>query len=586
MSEDDIEKLFSGAPQFFARNESHFAGAPHPSIAFLFDEELEIRDLTDHVQIEDKAWGAITGWPHLTRDVDHDAAAKRQAEEKHRAHFHIKCRERPNMISMHGVEKGTMGYQAALELPVGDSLEEEQFGFESLGTKAKAIVEAREHIVAHNGMLRRLQESEILDRLKRNGEFYRNNDLKTKTSVETYKDLFHNLMRPTSTAMLDQSDHYGLNNQIRSLLKCLGVANVWIDFSRVEWRIRLGQVLWGQNDGDELDDETSIHDTDDAKERAEEKHWLLLQILLATELLIRLDAVTEGIEYGVGGVRPIDVVHFERGATATVKWSLLLARSWLENIDIIKEEDPSTGTLRPPLPHRGSSWLASLASKVTSRYYKLTAASPYHYTIKGRHSQRQVDGLTHFAKKLMWPGIDRYESRISENAQHAADEEPGRRSSSFSITSANSSNFGAWDITCNHGKQKGRAQAQRRRLAAALHESGWLTKSYVFGLVIPGDSMCHYLMATLLENDTEAMAKLGPFANLSGGFVYAGKSFWSTSCIVGRVLAAGKGAAECMGWISTDVIPEGMSDGWLTIEVDDVAGLSPPACISLHHCGH
>ncbi|QPH18820.1 hypothetical protein C2857_003920 [Epichloe festucae Fl1] len=569
LSEDDIEKLFSGAPQFFARKESHFYGAPHPSIAFLFDEELEIRDLTDHVQIQDKAWGAITTWPHLTRDVEHDAAARRQEHDQHKAHFHVKCRERPNMMSMSGLEKGTMGYQAALELPTGDSLEEEQFGFESLGTKAKVIVDARTHMMSHSGMLRRISEPELLDRLRRNSDIYRNNDIKTRTSAETYRDLFHNFMRPTST-VTNQTDHHGLHNQIRALLKCLGVANVWIDFSRVEWRIRLGQVLWGDNDGDELDDDTAIHDTDDARERAEEKYWLLLQILLATELLIRLDAVTEGIEYGVTGIRPIDVVHFERAASQMVKWSLLLARSWLDNIEIVKEEDPTPQ--RPPPPRRGSSWLATLASKVTNRYHRKSRVPPYNFTIKGRHGQRQVDGLTHFAKRLMWPGIDRYETKISENAQLAVEEASGRRTSSLSIRSLQSSYYGAWDITCNHGKHKGRAQAQRRRLAAALHESGWLTKSYVFGLVLPGDSLYHYLMATLLENDTEAMAKLGPFANLSGGFMYSGKSFWSTSCIVGRVLAAGKGAADCMGWISTDVLPEGIEDGWLTIEVEDVAG--------------
>ena len=574
LTEDDIEKLFSGAPQFFARNESHFYGAPHPSVAFLYDEELEIRDLADHVQIEDKAWGAITAWPHLTRDIDHDAVAKRQAQERHKSHFHVKCRERPNMLSMQGLEKGTMGYQAALELPVGDSLEEEQFGFESLGTKAKVIVEARTQMLSHHGMLHRISEPDILDRLKRNGEIYRHNDLRAKTSAETYKDLFHNFMRPISAAS-DSVDHHGLHNQIRALLRCLGYANVWIDFSRVEWRIRLGQVLWGENDGDELDDDTHIHDTDDTRERAEERYWLLLQILVATELLVRLDAVTEGIEYGVGGIRPIDVVHFERAASQTVKWSLFLARSWLENIDVVKEENLVPA--RPPMPSRNSSWLASLATKVTNKYFKQSETNPYHYTIKGRHGQRQVDGLTHFAKKLMWPGIDRYEVKISEHAQHVADETGELQcSQNLSVSSQPSSMFGAWDITSHHGKPKAKAQTQRRRLAAYLNESGWLTKSYVFGLVIPGDSMYHYLMAALLENDSDAMAKLGSFASLSSGFVYEGKSFWSSSCIVGRVLAAGKGSAECMGWISTDVVPEGMSDGWLTVDVEDVAGIFAP----------
>ncbi|GJN67500.1 helicase-like protein [Purpureocillium lilacinum] len=576
LSEDDIEKLFSGAPQYFARTESHYHGAPHPSVAFPFDEELEIRDLTDHVQIEDRAWSGVTAWPHITRDQEHDAAARRQAEEKHRAHFYVRCRERPNMLSMHGVEKGTMGYQAALELSAADSLEEEQFGFESVGTKARAIVDARERILGPQGWLHRLPEHELLDRLRRNADLYRRNDLRSRKSADTYADLFHAFMRPCNT-VIDRTDRHSLSNQIVALLKCMGTANVWIDLSRVEWRIRLGQVLWGEKGDDDLDDATAVHDADSAAERAEEKYWLFMQILVASELLLRLDAVTDGVEFGSGGIKPIDVAYFERGATQTVKWSLMLARSWLENVEIIKEEEKEPGLLRPPpppMPRRGSSWLASLVSRVSNRYHRHAPAMPCRYTIQGRHSQRQVDGLIHFARNLMWPGIDRYEYTISERAQIAGGATPTKHPSS-STTSVDSekpsSYFGAWDVTCHRGKRKGRAQAQRRKLAAALHESGWITKSYVFGLVLPGETLCHYLMATLLENDREAMAKLGPCANLSGGFVYSGKSFWSTSCIVGRVLAAGKGAAECMGWISTDVVPEGRSDGWLSIEAEDVA---------------
>jgi hypothetical protein len=53
--------------------------------------------------------------------------------------------------------------------------------------------------------------------------------------------------------------------------------------------------------------------------------------------------------------------------------------------------------------------------------------------------------------------------------------------------------------------------------------------------------------------------------------VYSGKSFWSTSCIVGRVIAAGQGSAECMGWVSSDILPLGIDEGWVNIEVEDVA---------------
>ncbi|KAG8359908.1 hypothetical protein FVEN_g2554 [Fusarium venenatum] len=578
LTESEIEKLFSGAPQYFARSEGHCSGAPNPSVAFPFDEALEIRDLTDHVQIEDRAWSGLTAWPHLTRDLNQDAAARAKAVDSRKAHFFIRCRERPNMLNMQGLEKGTMGFSAALELAVGDALEEEQFGFDSLGKKAHAIVEARERMLSPLGYLRRLPETELMDRLRRNSELYRVNDLRKKTSVQTYQDLFHSFMRPCNS-VVDKRDHYSLANQINALIKCLGTANVWFDFTHVEWRIRLGQILWGSEDNDELEDTSSIHDTTNASERAEEKYWLFMQILVATELLIRLDAITEGEEYGVEAFRPIDVVHFERAATPMVKWSLHLARSWLDNIEIEKvEEQPSSGskTEKPATPPPASGWLGSLFSKFTFRQHHEDKTTASHsYTIKGRNPQQQVDGLTHFAKKLLWPGIDTYEGLIANNARRSiiglvpkptpavALDKPAKKSSETN-GSKRSLYFGSYD-------QKDKSRPQRRKLAAALHPSGWLSKSYVYGLMLPGDGLCHFLMATLLENDSKAMERLGSFANLCGGFVYSGKSFWSTSCIVGRVIAAGQGSAECMGWVSSDILPLGIDEGWVNIEVENVA---------------
>lgn len=569
LTEGEIEKLFSGAPQYFARSEGHCSGAPHPSVAFPFDEALEIRDLTDHVQVEDRAWSGVTAWPHLTRDINHDDIAQKQVAASRKAHFFIRCRERPNMLSMQGLEKGSMGYQAALELAVGDALEEEQFGFDSVGKKAQVIVEARERMLSPIGHLRRLPETDILNRLKRNGELYRDNNLRKRTSVSTYQDLFHTFMRPCNV-VVDKRDHYSLTNQINALLKCLGTSNVWFDFTHVEWRIRLGQILWGGRHGDDLEDTSSIHDAAHTSERAEERYWLLMQILVSTELLIRLDAVTEGEEYGVESFRPIDVVHFERAATRMVKWSLHLARSWLENIDLTKIEGP------PPVSSSPSSagWLGSLVSKITLRHHEEeNPPSTYRYTIKGRHGPRQVDGLTHFAKKLRWPGIDTYEALISENLRNSAGTPalptPTPTPSAQPNGTKRDSYFGPWD---RPKSPYDRIQLRRGKLAATLHASGWLSKSYIFGLMLPGDGLHHFLMATLLENDPAAMQALGPVANLCGGFVYSGKSFWSTSCIVGRVIAAGSGSAECMGWVSSDILPVGKSDGWVNIEVADVPG--------------
>jgi hypothetical protein len=93
-------------------------------VAFPWDLEVDIRDLCDHTQIHDEAWSSITAWPHITRDIERSAEAVKEYHEKQKAHFLPRCRERPNMLSMQGIERGTIGYAAALELCVADALNE------------------------------------------------------------------------------------------------------------------------------------------------------------------------------------------------------------------------------------------------------------------------------------------------------------------------------------------------------------------------------------------------------------------------------------------------------------------------------
>ncbi|WQF83217.1 hypothetical protein CDEST_08231 [Colletotrichum destructivum] len=569
LSDDDVEKLFSGAPQYFARSEGHYTGAPHPSVAFPWDESLEIRDLNDHVQIEDAAWSCITAWPHITRDMNSNPAAIRCAKERKRAHFNPRCRERPNMLSMQGLEKGTMGYQAALEMPVGDALQEEQFGFDSLGSKANAIVEQRQRMLASKDGLRRLEETAILDQLIKNADRYKENKVHRNIHNTLYNELFLGILHPP-TRVIDHHDPYSLSVQIQALVKVLAAPNVWVDFSHVEWRIRLGQILWGSFEGDELETEVDIEDAETNDERKEERYWLLLQILLACELLIRLDAITEGEELGIESIRPAEIKRFEKDANATVKWSLHLARAWLENIEIIERKVDPTNTHK----RNSSGWLASLTGKM-SLHPNSSHAHPHDgisvYTIQGRYCERQVNGLTNFARKLRWPDIesDSYAEQISDTVNKVSEATPIHTPAEtpMSIDTKRSSYFGG-----------GRTEAKvtrhpsgKHKISAALHPSGWLSKSYVSGLMLPGEGLYHLIMSTLLENDKEAMAKLGPMANLCGGFVYRGKSFWSTTCIVGRVLAAGQGSAQCMGWISSDITPQGHGDGWLNIDVAEVS---------------
>ena len=590
LSDDDVEKLFSGAPQYFARSEGHFTGAPHPSVAYPWDEAVEIRDLTDHVQIEDEAWSCATAWPHITRDC---SCGKRDWAKtpiiKKRGHFYPRCRERPNMLSMQGLEKGTIGYQAALELAVSDALQEEQWGFDTLGSKSKVIVEARQRLITTKDGLRHIEETRVLDELIKNGHRYENNNMKTSPSAtKFYAELFNGILYPP-TRILDQKDPYSLHVQIQALLSVLAAPNVWVDFSHVEWRIRLGQILWTTSVADDVDDGAWIDDAESDNERHEERYWLLVQILLASELLIRLDAITDGEELGTESIKRSEIHRFEKDANASVKWSLILARAWLENIEIKKTDPPPPGE-EPPVAPQHTGWLATLTKRMSLSGDTAPASSQHRpkkpeptYAMRGRYGERQVHGLTHFAQKLGWPEIDNYSARISDNCKSVTDGAPlvtpvatpmvggddNRRTSYFGNVVHHQSHL-VQPQPQPQPHELRRQPSRRRKVAAALHPSGWLSKSYVSGLMLPGEGIYHFLMSTLLENDKAAMAKLGPMANLCGGFVYCGKSFWSTSCIVGRVLAAGKGSSECMGWISSDIVPLGLDDGWVNIEVEEL----------------
>ncbi|KAI8950428.1 hypothetical protein F4801DRAFT_590382 [Xylaria longipes] len=569
LNDTEIDKLFSGAPQFFARSQGHGSGAPNPSVAFPLDEELTIRDLTDHTQIEDDAWGCVTAIPRL---IQRDPSSAPSPTAKARPHFNSRCRERPGMLSMQGLEKGTIGYQAALELSVADALQEEQYGFHSLGSKAPVIIEQRQRLITSNDALRHLDDASIMEQLLKVDERYHIGQASWRgKSQELYNDLFRKVLHPP-TRVIDPKDPYGLAVQIHALVKVLAASNAWIDFSRVEWRIRLGQILWGFPLDDEVSDGSSINDGSDAQDRSEERYWLLLQILLACELLIRLDAITEGEDIATHLLKQSDVHKFEKEANMSVRWSLILARSWLENITISKTNALSS---EPSTPKH---WLTALTSKMNLKHehmhgahytdhtqHRHNATAEHVYTIKGRFPERQVAGLLHFARKLRWPGLDVSATKLSEKATALSQGMP----INIPVPTSDirrASYFGDDDASLNKRSQL----VRRRKVDAALHASGWLSKSYISGLILPGEALSHFLMSTLLESDNEAISRLGSIANLCGGFVYSGKSFWSTACIVGRVLAAGRGSAECMGWISSDVMPQNLEDGWVSITVEDI----------------
>jgi hypothetical protein len=558
----DVHKLFSGAPQFFDRSEGRHTGPPRPSVAFPWNIEIHIRDLSDHSQIEDQAWSSVTTCPHITRDLDKERDAVVEQKEKQRAHFIPICHERPNMLSSQGLERGTVGFSAALELGVADALYE---GTEDPASPGSGTLSERRHhfLKEKKHGVRPLTESDVIARLIDIGESYHEvPSSHQKSSVEQYTELFTQVLFPP-TRVKDSNDPYSLQVQIEALLDVLGVPNIWIDFGIVEWRIRLGQILWGApyepGVGNESPVNVEIHDSGVPET---EKFWLLLQILLSCELLIRLDLITKLAEHDPNVITADAVRRFAEDAKQSVRWSLILARLWLENIRVQRVQPPADVEEKKS----AAGWLATLTGTAVTTFKDAHEEKFGSTEYQGRHQARQISGLVHFARKLHWPQVDSVAAKSSQSAALIAESAPGTPAmgTPLSMTTQHSSYFGnSARLVIKHELSK-----QQQRRSIMVQPSGWLSRSYLTGLILPGEGLSHFLISTLLENDESAVARLGEEANLYGGFMYASKSYWSTACIVGRVLAAGKGASECMGWLSSGVLLKGTEDGWVNIEVE------------------
>lgn len=501
----------------------------------------------------------MTAYPHITRDLDKDRDVLAEHKEKQRAYFMPICHERPNMLSMQGLERGTVGFSAALEMGVADALyegTEEPASPErgSLAERRNRFLKEKKHGV------RPLSEVDVIAKLIDIGESY--HEVSTsheKSSVERYTELFTQVLFPP-TRVRDSDDPYSLQVQIEALLDVLAVTNIWIDFSIVEWRIRLGQILWGApyepEDGNEPRISVEVHDSGVP---GTQKFWLLLQILLSCELLIRLDLVTKKAEHDPRVITADAIRRFEEDAKQSVRWSLILARIWLENIRIERTK---------PLTHveekkSAVGWLATLTGTAAATSKDVHDENVASTEFRGRHQTRQISGLVHFARKLHWPEVDNVATKFSQSAALIAESVASTPAlgTPLSMTTQRSSYFGnSAQIAIKRGLSK-----QQNRRSVMMQPSGWLSRSYLTGLILPGEGLSHFLISTLLENDRSAVARLGEEANLYGGFTYSSKSYWSTACIVGRVLAAGKGASECMGWLSSEVLPKGTEDGWVYV---------------------
>ncbi|GAD98834.1 hypothetical protein ANI_1_1080104 [Paecilomyces variotii No. 5] len=639
----DLKHLFSGAPHFMlekGRNDYWY-----PQVLFPWDLHVTtIQDLWDMQPLIHPSFTLSTLHAHLP--VPDEWAKKghtmmwksdwRNCDVIRRASFDVGVFEFPNMLSMNGKEPGSVGFRYFLEMPVADNRKYKGPPVPKGTTDFQKItalpVSEAFHIMEHlsspysecsmdivhdrqkllmegppgwkrigvrdftiESVVKRLQE---LKKIRH--EILVERSAKTVLDRESTRTMFDNLFTKflyPPIKVFDYLDRYSLKTQIEVLTEVLATKGAWFDLSLTEWRMRIGQILWEMPPhpgGDYLSaKDCPPEHYRGLSERGLERKWLLLQILLAAELLLRVDAVVRvGIlEESKDIILTVhDIERFDKLRSGKVDWDLILVRRFFDTMDVQHYQhlpvhhNVTRGAAQDrPVGRHG---LLSRIGSYRHRETLVTSADPesaWDYVLNPHHPEKQLHGLLIFAQNIDWPGKDELKHRLSPKF------ESGGNSMNAGIYASPVRNTLPERYVQTLDKSEMYRKSPSRRLvllqwpqndskdASSGHDvGGWMSRTWFSGLVLPGEAIGHFLIATVLENDPKAMKALGPLANLYGGFVYDDKSWWSKMSIVGRVLSCLDNTTGCMGWMKSHVVPrdvhtgELLRDTWLEVEMREV----------------
>ncbi|KAL4870489.1 hypothetical protein BDV12DRAFT_166061 [Aspergillus spectabilis] len=619
LTRSDIEVIFSGAPYFLLEKGKQEEWYPH--VIFPFDDrDPTIQGLWDRRRLPFASYTLSTLHAHLPvpgdwlieGDTPVQLDSWRQTGSPRRASLDLGMFETPNMLSMNGKERGSVGFHYFLEMPVADSVRfigpprasaeadllrlsslpamnaydlmkhhKEPYGLCVDGTvhdRKRLLLDgpnAWKRIGVRNVDLRYLMaRMQTLKDLRY--EILHGEATKTLLDLEgvtdLYSGLFNNLLYPPPRFMtVEGEDLHSIQSQIKALTAVLATPGAWFDFSLPEWRLRIGQILWEQpphGDGDFLDPSPS--DKPWVCSGLERK-WFLVQMVLAAELLLRLDAtVRESLVRASHGLRisARNIRDFERLRTPKVNWDMVAVRRVMDSFDFeySLQEDISREARESSKQHHEASG-------------QQVHESAWGCQLTPEHVDRQLQGLLRFAEKVGWPRIGELEEHFRAVCRNGTSQEVR-----YAYNQPVQNHLAGY----REGSEAMYSRSIKYRpilLRSPDHDSefsalgGWLTRTWLAGFVLPGASICHLLMACILENDADAMSTLGPVANVYGGFAYGGRSWWSQECIVGRVLASLECTDICMGWVGSEVLPKDsrslkpLDNTWFEVDVTD-----PPAC--------
>ena len=540
------------------------------------------------------------------------------SETSKRPMFDMGIYERPNMLSIQGVEPGTFGMRTYLELPVADGLvphgpeehgvKDSDIGSESHGKdidlEKMAAFEAFKVLAHDEGTAKIGKKAPMQDRVqivkggpkmwKRIGvrgitmrsiteRLEQISALRDKvvekgwryTVLEEYggealgKQLFGDLLYPPDKIgagnLSSEHGESDLKVQIEALVKVLTTPGPWLDFSLPAERLLFSQNLYTK----------AVKGEDIYGIMPEEKRrWSLIQLLLAVELVIRLDAA---LRKGVAihskdlHISNEEIHHFNKLRNLKVDWDLVVARRWLDccyakrmpaEADLSVEQE---GGIERPEQQRKMSIFGKMKHSISfDKSANDVDNTTWDVAILPRQSKSMAQGLITFGQDIGWPSsnLDFIRDSLIKKLRNATEKEREEMLAK-----------GVETLDHPHVPQHAMDKSTvELRAATEKTLGGPLSHAWLGGLVIPGYITCDLLMCTLLEHDKDAIENLGTVGYPRSGFVFGGRSYWSKTCVVAGVLGAVGGAKERMGWVG---LPEkvgpideelnSMGDGWRVV---------------------
>nr|POE79336.1 hypothetical protein CFP56_07401 [Quercus suber] len=502
--------------------------------------------------------------------------------------------EIPSMLSANGLDAGTVGFEHFLQLPVADALKERDSD-ENLRAEKRKLLDTQPETLG----LRTLDMRAVTERLAALDALYANMRKRTSSSLESQtgsdipwsehkieelgEQLFTELIDAELGISAAGTGSVTMSTQIEALLKVLSEENLWFDFSRTETRLRLGQILFEE-------DHSSSPPT-----QLSERDLLFLQITVAAELLIRLQAVkVYDLQEFISNA---ELERLEAQMCTAMAWNLLLAERFLDNMSVAFPKQESLTSPFNGIP-------LSFKAPGVANDARLHLDRPL---LNAKYIDQQKAGLLDFAAAIRWPHLDDVRTHITHidriveppatggglmppklstrrpisgmTIYHTPPSTPGCSPGLplLSPTLSNRSDHSYFSVATSVPDRK-QHEAVTPSLSINMNQATtansprikvdpWISQQWLFGLILPGGSASALLMGSLLETSPPSLWTLGPLASLHSGFVYKKQAFWSKESVVGRVLAAAHNVAESMNWISipTELLSD-IDEGWANID--------------------